>query len=176
MVCSPATWFPASKEGRESEMKRPQQRRLRRAGVLFMMWCRCRCGSPGRENGERHERKTNSRGEDAAHLSNIGFPLPFLRRSARCGGCNDCVCSEFWVREQTAVMGDGRARNLSERADERTKAAAPPTRRGRGEQTAGLTDRHVRRFNFLPPSSPLSINRSAREKINRRQIGNSRCC
>ena len=158
-------------------MKRPQQRRLRRAGVLFMMWCRCLCGSqsPGRENGERHERKTNSRGEDAAHLSNIGFPLPFLRRSARCGGCNDCVCSEFWVRAQTAVMGELEI-CPKEPMNERRPPPPPTTRRGRGEQTAGLTDRHVRRFNFLPPSSPLSINRSAREKINRRQIGNSRCC
>ena len=66
--------------------------------------------------------------EDAAHLSNIGFPLPFIPSSSYvgCGGCNDCVCSEFWVRLRAGGnklrLWDGR--NLSERADERTKAEA----------------------------------------------------
>ena len=43
-----------------------------------------------------------------------------------CGGCNACVCSEFWVRLRAGGnklrLWDGR--NLSERADERTKAEA----------------------------------------------------
>ena len=53
----------------------------------------------GREKGERHDRIA----EDA-HLSNIGYPSSFP--SIGLGGCNDCVFSEFWVREQTAVMGE----------------------------------------------------------------------
>ena len=60
LVCSPATWFPASKRGslvvgrtrsrgREGEMKRPR----RSEGIYDVVPARCRKGLE--ENGERNE-------------------------------------------------------------------------------------------------------------------------